>query len=580
MHVSNFNFDIRNSGIEGAVEKEISVNLVDDAVKRIIEENSESFKGKDADPNDVKDLLIPYTEDRVSEEFGKLSAAKQVDSEVINARGSYSLLRERLDTEKSNINKKFEAIEIEPDDLKVTGLETDAELVQKAIDLAETTGRNNVSIKLGRIYEINTSILLNVSISYKKASHLFIKGYNGGFKLIGDSFLFDGIKNSGGINFQDVKFIGSDTIVHALFNCDNLIQLTFKSCQFIATNTILYADTTNGYIQSCKFLNCNFKGMENHQIVAAMVYDMDLTGNFVEWGVGGLIRLTQPSTDQYCSIKLTIKDNVIEGISEQIPIVLTHVGRGNISDNYFEGNSFTDIDLSGALIPHRSLTITNNSFGNFPTTDKTCSVKIGKLYSTQGYDFSSNFGVKTIFDFTGSNANRINLTGGKFLVSGQLSFVGIPESHVFTSETIKPNARKELTKRNGNFEFKISGSIKTLLNKKFNVELTYNRTQSTLYTHKYYGVLTFITGYDSASGSVVIKPIFIPTLSYSNQNLTLNTDAQSLSVVLLSNDKNVIKITSLEQEINDTIVFKDTAASTNGANTGYVTDVDNLISNT
>ena len=86
VHVANFTFDIRDSGIEGAIEKEISVNLVDDAVRRIIEANPDSFKGKDADPNDVKDLLIPYTEDRVFEEFGKLSAAKQQDSEVIQAR--------------------------------------------------------------------------------------------------------------------------------------------------------------------------------------------------------------------------------------------------------------------------------------------------------------------------------------------------------------------------------------------------------------------------------------------------------------------------------------------------------------
>lgn len=86
VHVANFTFDIKDSGIEGAVEKEISVNLVDDAVRRIIEANPEGYKGKDADPNDVKDLLIPYTEGRVSEEFEKLSSAKQVDSEVINAR--------------------------------------------------------------------------------------------------------------------------------------------------------------------------------------------------------------------------------------------------------------------------------------------------------------------------------------------------------------------------------------------------------------------------------------------------------------------------------------------------------------
>src|SRR5699024_8592360 len=96
VHVANFTFDIKDSGIEGAVEKEISVNLVDDAVRRIIEANPESFKGKDADPNDVKDLLIPYTEVRVTEEFEKLSSAKQVDSEVINARNGKESLNQRL----------------------------------------------------------------------------------------------------------------------------------------------------------------------------------------------------------------------------------------------------------------------------------------------------------------------------------------------------------------------------------------------------------------------------------------------------------------------------------------------------
>lgn len=97
VHVANFDFNIKDSGIEGAIGKEISVNLVDDAVRRIIEANPDSFKGKDADPNDVKDLLIPYTEGRVAEEFEKISSAKQVDSEVINARGSDKSLKSRLE---------------------------------------------------------------------------------------------------------------------------------------------------------------------------------------------------------------------------------------------------------------------------------------------------------------------------------------------------------------------------------------------------------------------------------------------------------------------------------------------------
>lgn len=53
IHVANFTFDIKDSGIEGAVEKEISVNLVDDAVKKIMNEQPELFKGEKGDKGDT-----------------------------------------------------------------------------------------------------------------------------------------------------------------------------------------------------------------------------------------------------------------------------------------------------------------------------------------------------------------------------------------------------------------------------------------------------------------------------------------------------------------------------------------------
>lgn len=53
VHVANFTFDIKDSGIEGAVEKEISVNIVDDAVKKIINEQPELFKGEKGDKGDT-----------------------------------------------------------------------------------------------------------------------------------------------------------------------------------------------------------------------------------------------------------------------------------------------------------------------------------------------------------------------------------------------------------------------------------------------------------------------------------------------------------------------------------------------
>ena len=53
VHVANFTFDIKDSGIEGAVAKEISVNIVDDAVKKIMNEQPELFKGEKGDKGDT-----------------------------------------------------------------------------------------------------------------------------------------------------------------------------------------------------------------------------------------------------------------------------------------------------------------------------------------------------------------------------------------------------------------------------------------------------------------------------------------------------------------------------------------------
>ena len=46
IHVANFNFNINDSGITGKVDKEITVNLVDDSVRRIIQENAIELLGE------------------------------------------------------------------------------------------------------------------------------------------------------------------------------------------------------------------------------------------------------------------------------------------------------------------------------------------------------------------------------------------------------------------------------------------------------------------------------------------------------------------------------------------------------
>lgn len=59
VHVADFNFNIKDSGITDAVEKEITVNLVDDSVRRIIQENAIELLG-DGFKEDVSIELQNY----------------------------------------------------------------------------------------------------------------------------------------------------------------------------------------------------------------------------------------------------------------------------------------------------------------------------------------------------------------------------------------------------------------------------------------------------------------------------------------------------------------------------------------
>ena len=62
VHVANFTFDIKDSGIEGVVAKEINVSLVDDAVKKIMNEQPELFKGEKGDAFQYEDFTAEQLE--------------------------------------------------------------------------------------------------------------------------------------------------------------------------------------------------------------------------------------------------------------------------------------------------------------------------------------------------------------------------------------------------------------------------------------------------------------------------------------------------------------------------------------
>src|SRR5699024_10233623 len=57
IHVANFSFNIKDSGITDAVDKEITVNLVDDSVRRIIQENAIELLGQDFEQRLNQDVV-------------------------------------------------------------------------------------------------------------------------------------------------------------------------------------------------------------------------------------------------------------------------------------------------------------------------------------------------------------------------------------------------------------------------------------------------------------------------------------------------------------------------------------------
>ena len=62
VHVADFSFNIKDSGVTDAVDKEITVNLVDDSVRRIIQENAIELLG-DNFKDDVSVELKNYVND-------------------------------------------------------------------------------------------------------------------------------------------------------------------------------------------------------------------------------------------------------------------------------------------------------------------------------------------------------------------------------------------------------------------------------------------------------------------------------------------------------------------------------------
>ena len=102
IHVANFSFNIKDSGIEGAISKEININLVEDTVKKIMNESPELFKGEKGDKLSFSDLTDEEKEE-LKGEPGKQGEQGEKGSTVVVPPKIYTREEyDQLETKDSN----------------------------------------------------------------------------------------------------------------------------------------------------------------------------------------------------------------------------------------------------------------------------------------------------------------------------------------------------------------------------------------------------------------------------------------------------------------------------------------------
>ena len=536
----------------GKIELSVGAVKYVDTNKMITEEEYNYIKNK-----------VPELDERVGIIEGEIDT---IDNEI-------QAINSSLDNIENDLLNSFDII---PDMLRDSDSETDADLLQKAINLALDNPLETKQIKLNRKYIVDKELFINKSASWSNNSiHINIVG--GVLELAYDGFMFNGIKNSGGITFTNTLFLhGSFT--HTLFNCRNLIQLDFNHCQFKSTYTICEAEyvtenNVNDYIQSVHFNMCNFKGTMDYQLKAMRFFDVTLTQSYVEWGRGGFCKTYQKTLNNYSTLNCIIRDNVIEGISDQVPLKFNHSLALVIEGNYFEGNSCRDIEVGDNVNLSRGVTIINNFFGVYDETNKDCCIYFGASGSL--IDLRNNKFIKNGIKIETTNQN------GKFDVSG--CNTNHNYSTIINYENVKrltyvfsDMLRKKLSYDGNKIMIPLRGSIKDILPLNYKIDVTYTMTGSSLYTGRLKGEISFVNAYDSTYTSVCIKAILTTNLLVTNNSGKHNNNAISdIKVYFESTNKDTSPVTSMLNFLDTNLIIEN-PHSTN-ITAGYISELNKVM---
>ena len=452
------------------------------------------------------------------------------------------------------LNDKLDkASDIIPDLLRTSDSQTDSDLLQLAINQAMANPLSTKPIRLNRVYEITKPITLSKSASWTDNSiHLVIK--DGQFKHNNDGFMFTGIKNSGGLNFENVTFIGVPGKSHPMFDASNLIQIDFNHCQFKDTYTVVATqltteDNATDYIQSLHVHSCNFKGMKDYQFKCLRAYDVTIHQCYFEWGKGGVMKTYQKTTNNSSALGISITDNVIEGISEQIPLYFNHPFALKIDGNYFEGNTKTDIYLDSSVGSTTGFSINRNFFGSKPTysSDNVEGVFIGTCVGTQ--ELLGNKCIQSTFKIQVPCYAWLDVQGTRCISNADAI---INRSEVYDCILdLGIMGDHSVSVENNNAWIPLNGYLRDLANQSLHIELTFDMAGSPLYRAKLVGDLFFIPGYENSQ--TVLKAKFIPKLIIDDNSMVNKTELGNYSIKILSSNSDTIPYTSTDDYISTSI---------------------------
>lgn len=452
------------------------------------------------------------------------------------------------------LNDKLDkASDIIPDLLRTSDSQTDSDLLQLAINQAMANPLSTKPIRLNRVYEITKPITLSKSASWTDNSiHLVIK--DGQFKHNNDGFMFTGVKNSGGLNFENVTFIGVSGKSHPMFDASNLIQIDFNHCQFKDTYTVVASqltteDNTTDYIQSLHVHSCNFKGMKDYQFKCLRAYDVTIHQCYFEWGTGGVMKTYQKTTNNSSALGISITDNVIEGISEQIPLYFNHPFALKIDGNYFEGNTKTDIYLDSSVGSTTGFSINRNFFGSKPTysSDNVEGVFIGTCVGTQ--ELLGNKCIQPTFKIQVPCYAWLDVQGTR-CISNADAIINRSDVHDCILD-LGIMGDHSVSVENNNAWIPLNGYLRDLANQSLHIELTFDMAGSPLYRAKLVGDLFFIPGYENSQ--TVLKAKFIPKLIIDDNSMVNKTELGNYSIKILSSNSDTIPYTSTDDYISTSI---------------------------